>query len=423
MSFALHGIRASGGIAIGHAHLISHARLEVAHYVVGDKDIPAELRRFDQAVNAVREELETLHHNLESTAPAELGAFLDVHSMILKDPMLSNAPRNLIVERGCNAEWALVQQMDSLLEEFDKVDDAYLRERKNDVVQVVERILKALLGHRAQNPAHFAGEDSMIVVAHDLSPADMILFKQHRFGGFVTDVGGVTSHTAILARSLNIPAIVALHHARQTIREHEMLIVDGQQGVLIVNPDKQVLAEYRLRARELDLDRQKLKRIRTTRATTIDGATVELHANIELPQDVTEAKESGATGIGLFRTEFMFLNRGSLPDEEEQFEGYRRVAVAMDGLPVTIRTLDLGADKALAGMDRGPANPALGLRAIRLCLAEPLMFLSQLRAILRASHYGNIQLLIPMLAHAHEIDQTLSLISEAKATLDLHKLP
>ncbi len=424
MSFTLHGIRASGGIAIGHAHLISHARLEVAHYVIGDKDIPAELKRFDQAVTDVKDELETLHRNLESTAPAELGAFLDVHSMILKDPMLSSAPRALIVERGCNAEWALVQQMDMLLEEFNKVDDAYLRERKNDVVQVVERVLKALLGHRAQNPAHFAGEDSMIVVAHDLSPADMILFKQHRFGGFVTDVGGVTSHTAILARSLNIPAIVALHYARQTIREHEMLIIDGPQGVLIVDPDKQVLAEYRLRARGLDLDRQKLKRIRTTRAATIDGALVELHANIELPQDVAVAKESGATGIGLFRTEFMFLNRDTLPDEEEQFEGYRRVAVAMDGLPVTIRTLDLGADKALSNsVERGPANPALGLRAIRLCLAEPLMFLSQLRAILRASHYGNIQLLIPMLAHAHEIDQTLALIAEAKATLDLRGLP
>jgi phosphoenolpyruvate-protein phosphotransferase (PTS system enzyme I) len=423
MSFTLHGIRASGGIAIGHAHLISHARLEVAHYLVGDKDIPAELKRFDQAVGEVRDELETLHRNLEASAPAELGAFLDVHSMILKDPMLSSAPRTLIVDRGCNAEWALVQEMDTLLEQFEKVDDAYLRERKHDVMQVVERVLKALLGHRGQPPARFAGEDSMIVVAHDLSPADMILFKQHRFGGFVTDVGGVTSHTAILARSLNLPAIVALHHARQTIREHEMLIVDGPQGVLIVNPDKQVLAEYRLRAREFDLDRQKLKRIKSTRAATIDGTEVELHANIELPQDVTVAKESGATGVGLFRTEFMFLNRDDLPDEEEQFEGYRRVAVAMDGLPVTIRTLDLGADKALSSVERSPANPALGLRAIRLCLAEPLMFLSQLRAILRASHYGNIRLLIPMLAHAHEIDQTLNLIAEAKATLDLQGQP
>jgi phosphotransferase system enzyme I (PtsI) len=419
MSFTLHGIGVSGGIAIGHAHLISHARLEVAHYVVGDKEIPAELLRFDAAIAAVRNELETLHRNLEHTAPAELGAFLDVHSMILKDAMLSNAPRDLIVERGCNAEWALVQQMDTLLEEFDKVEDPYLRERKNDVVQVVERILKALLGHHGRAPSHFAGEDSMIVVAHDLSPADMILFKQHRFGGFVTDVGGVTSHTAILARSLNIPAIVALHHARQTIRESEMVIVDGPRGVLIVSPDKQVLAEYRLRARELELDRQKLKRIRTTRAATIDGAVVELYANIELPQDVADVKESGATGIGLFRSEFMFLNRADLPDEEEQFEGYRRVAVAMDGMPVTIRTLDLGADKSINGAQRSTTNPALGLRAIRFCLAEPQMFLTQLRAILRASHYGNIRLLIPMLAHSHEIDQTLNMISEAKATLEL----
>ena len=419
MSFTLHGISVSGGIAIGHAHLISHARLEVAHYVVGDKDIPAELLRFDAAIAEVRSELETLHRNLESSAPAELGAFLDVHSMILKDAMLSIAPRKLIVDRGCNAEWALVQQMDSVLEQFDKVDDPYLRERKNDVVQVVERVLKALLGHRGKEPAHFAGEDSMIVVAHDLSPADMILFKQHHFAGFVTDVGGVTSHTAILARSLNIPAVVALHHARQTIHEDELVIVDGPQGVLIVNPDKQVLAEYRLRARGFDLERQKLKRIRTTRATTIDGELIELFANIELPQDVSEVKESGATGVGLFRSEFMFLNRSDLPDEDEQFEGYRQVAMAMEGMPVTIRTLDLGADKTINGGDRSTTNPALGLRAIRLCLAEPQMFLTQLRAILRASQYGNVRLLIPMLAHAHEIDQTLSMIRQAKETLDM----
>ena len=419
MSFTLHGIGVSGGIAIGHAHLISHARLEVAHYVVGDKDIPAELLRFDAAVTEVRDELENLHRNLETNAPAELGAFLDVHSMILKDAMLSNAPRKLIVDRGCNAEWALVQQMDVVIEQFNKVEDPYLRERKNDVVQVVERVLKALLGHRGHGPAHFAGEDSMIVVAHDLSPADMILFKQHRFAGFVTDVGGVTSHTAILARSLNIPAIVASHHARQTIHESELIIVDGPQGVLIVDPDKQVLAEYRLRSREFDLERQKLRRIRTTRPATIDGALIELHANIELPQDAAEVKESGATGIGLFRSEFMFLNRNDLPGEDEQFEGYRRVTVAMDGLPVTIRTLDLGADKTINGADRSTTNPALGLRAIRLCLAEPQMFLTQLRAILRASHYGKVRLLIPMLAHAHEIDQTLLLIRHARETLDM----
>jgi phosphotransferase system enzyme I (PtsI) len=423
MSFTLHGISVSGGIAIGHAHLISHARLKVAHYVIKDKDIPAEVLRFDAAIKEVRDELEALHRSLEWNAPTELGAFLDVHSMILKDAMLSNAPRRLIVERGCNAEWALVQQMDSVLEQFDKVDDLYLRERKNDVVQVVERVLKVLLGHPGQAPTGSIVEGDMIVVAHDLSPADMILFKHHQFAGFVTDVGGATSHTAILARSLNIPAIVALHHARQMIHENEVVIVDGPQGVLIVNPDKQVLGEYRLRARGLDLEKQKLRRIRTTRAATIDGSVIELHANIELPQDVDEVKESGATGIGLFRSEFMFLNRNDLPAEDEQFEGYRSVAKAMGGLPVTIRTLDLGADKTVNGADRSSTNPALGLRAIRLCLAEPQMFLTQLRAILRASHYGKVRLLIPMLAHAHEIDQALSFIAQAKDTLDMQGLP
>ena len=251
----------------------------------------------------------------------------------------------------------------------------------------------------------------------------MILFKQHQFAGFVTDLGGVTSHTAILARSLNIPAIVGMHHARQLIREDELLIVDGIEGVLIVNPDQQVLSEYQLRKRQIELERQKLKRLRTTPASTLDGSDVELHANIELPQDMEKVRESGATGIGLFRSEFLFLNRGDLPTEDEQFEAYREVAVAMRGQTVTIRTLDLGADKTAHSVAMSGPNPALGLRAIRLCLAEPQMFLAQLRAILRASHYGKIKLLVPMLAHAHEIDQSLKMIAQAKAELDVLGTP
>ena len=423
MSFTLHGAGVGGGIAIGQAHLISSARLEVAHYAIAPEHLELEVMRFSTAVDKVRAELEGLRRSVSAGAPAELGAFLNLHLMILDDATLSQAPRELIRSLHCNAEWALVQQMDYLVAQFDKIEDSYLRERKADVVQVVERVLKAMLNQPGGAGGAPAREGSLIVVAHDLSPADMILFKQHQYAGFVTDLGGVTSHTAILARSLDIPAIVGAHTARQMVREGELMIVDGVHGVLIVAPDALVLAEYQQRQRELELRRQKLKRIRNTPATTRDGTAVDLHANIELPQDIEQVRESGATGVGLFRSEFLFLNRDDLPGEDEQFEAYRKVAHAMRGMPVTIRTLDLGADKTVNSSARGGPNPAMGLRAIRLCLAEPQMFLTQLRAILRASHYGKIRLLIPMLAHAHEIEQALAMIAQAKQFLDEQNLP
>jgi len=415
--FTLHGAGVSGGIAIGYAHLVSAARLEVAHYDIAPEAIEEEVSRFDDAIAEVRGELIGLQANVSATAPAEMSAFLNLNLMILDDAQLSRVPRELIRSRGCNAEWALTQQMELLAQQFEQIEDAYLRERKNDIVQVVERVLKAMLGtgHAPAAPSH---EENVIVVAHDLSPADMILFKQHQFAGFATDLGGVTSHTAIVARSLNIPAIVGLHHARGLIRENELLIVDGREGVLIVNPDRQVLAEFRLRQGQLDIERQKLKSLRSTPSTTLDGVAIELQANIELPQDVHAAIEAGAAGIGLFRSEFVFLNRDDLPSEDEQFEAYRKVAEAMDGRPVTIRTLDLGADKTVNGADRAGPNPALGLRAIRFCLAEPQMFLAQLRAILRSSIHGKVRILVPMLAHVHEIEQAMTAIAQAKEQLD-----
>ena len=423
MSFTLHGSGAGGGIAIGQAHLISSARLEVAHYAIAPEHIELEVMRFSVAVEHVRAELQALRRSVPASAPTELGAFLNLHLLILDDSTLSHAPRELIRSLHCNAEWALVAQMDHLVAQFEKIEDPYLRERKADVVQVVERVLKVLMaqpGRASGAPAH---EKSLIVVAHDLSPADMILFKQHQYAGFVTDLGGVTSHTAIVARSLNIPAIVGAHTARQMVREGELVIVDGVHGVLIVAPDELVLKEYKQRQSELELARQKLKRIRATPATTRDGTAVDLHANIELPQDIEQVRESGATGVGLFRSEFLFLNRDDLPGEDEQFEAYRQVAQAMHGMPVTIRTLDLGADKTVNSSARSGPNPAMGLRAIRLCLAEPQMFLTQLRAILRASNYGKIRLLIPMLAHAHEIEQALAMIAQSKELLDEQNLP
>jgi phosphotransferase system enzyme I (PtsI) len=421
MNFVLHGHPVSSGITVGYAHLVSTARLEVAHYEVAPEAVDAEIYRFDKAMLAAQEELAALKSHIPAGSPAEFEAFLDLHRMILNDSALAQAPRELIRKRRANAEWALVQQMERLVERFDEIEDAYLRERKADVQQAVERVLKQLMGGQVLSPPAISEEEKLIVVAHDLSPADMILFKRHRFGGFVTDVGGVTSHTAIVARSLGIPAIVGLHHAYQTITEGEVLIVDGERGLLIVNPDPVVLAEYRARQVELKAERKRLARLKSTPAATVDGTPIELYANIELPQDMGEVLEAGAQGVGLFRTEFMFLNRKDLPGEEEQFEAYREVAKAMLGRPVVLRTLDLGADKALNGSGTGThtmPNPAMGLRAIRFCLAEPQMFLTQLRAILRASHYGKVRILLPMLAHAHEIDQTLTLINQAKAQLD-----
>src|SRR2546429_2466470 len=425
MSFVLHGIGVTGGIAIGRAQLVSHATLEVAHYTIRADQVPAEIARLTQAIHAVQKELEGLHGAMTSgDAPAEFGAFLDVHWMILTDPTISETPKRMIAELHCNAEWALTQQMGVLVEQFDAIEDPYLRERRADVVQVVERVLKVLLGKPSGvRPA--SAEEQPILVAHDLSPADVIQFKSHHFAAFLTDLGGVTSHTAIVARSLNVPAVVATHNARTLIRENEMLIVDGGRNVVIVNPDRSVLAEYRLRQDELELEWQKLRRLRTTPATTLDDHKVELMANIELPDDLEQSLENGATGVGLFRTEFLFLNRDGLPSEDEQFEAYRAVAAGMKGQPVTIRTFDLGADKHKEGLDgltRVAPNPALGLRAIRFCLAEPRLFLTQLRAILRASRYGKVKILLPMLSSVGEIEQSLVLIAQAKESLREQKV-
>jgi phosphotransferase system enzyme I (PtsI) len=425
MNFVLHGHAVSGGITVGYAHLVSTARLEVAHYAVAEDAVEAEVQRFDAAMKTAQDELHELKAHIPADAPAEFSAFLDLHRMILNDSALSQAPRELIRSRRANAEWALVQQMERLVERFDEIDDPYLRERKADVQQAVERVLKAMMGAQTLAEPEASEEQKLIVVAHDLSPADMILFKRHRYGGFVTDVGGVTSHTAIVARSLGIPALVGLHHARQTISEGELLIVDGVQGLLVVNPDPAVLAEYRTRQQQLKAARQRLKLLKKTPAATLDGTPIELFANIELPQDTSEAIEAGAEGVGLFRTEFLFLNRKDLPSEDEQFEAYRQVVQAMQGRPVVLRTLDVGADKAMNGGDgsHNMPNPAMGLRAIRYCLAEPQIFLAQLRAILRASHYGKVKILLPMLAHVHEIEQTLILIASARQQLDERKQP
>ena len=422
MAFTLHGLGVSGGIAIGHAHLVTNTSLEVDHYQIPEEFIAREVKRFDKAVKIVRAELDALEADIKLTqrgdASADMAAFVTVHRMILEDPSFTETPRDVIARESCNAEWALKLQLDDLLAQFADVQDEYLRERKTDVRQVAERIVAALSGQDGAVPEKLRerAEDT-ILVAHDLSPADVILFKDHQVAAFVTDVGGSTSHTAILARSLAIPAIVALHTARELVREDEVIIVDGTQGVVIVDPDETVLAEYRLKQSQWKLERQKLSRIKTATAETLDGTVIELHANIELPTDLAAVKLSGATGIGLFRTEFLFMNRKDSPDEEEQLAAYKAVAEGMRGQPVVIRTLDIGADKTLDSADSGISHSALGLRAIRYCLSEPQLFNTQLRAILRASRYGDVRILIPMLVSVTELRQTIAALDIAKAQL------
>jgi phosphotransferase system enzyme I (PtsI) len=415
--FTMHGIGVSGGIAIGHAHLFAGMSAEVDHYSIAAGDVAREQRRYDRAVKEVREELQGLAESVRHGGAPELAAFMRVHVMLLDDDAFATGPREIIREQRCNAEWALRLQLDDLLGQFGDVTDPYLRERAADVRQVAERVLAALAGTQRRIPSKPVREAGSILVARDLSPADVILFRQHRFLAFVTDLGGATSHTAIVARSLGIPAIVALHHSRALIREDELIIVDGSQGVVIVNPGRRVLEEYRLKQNEARLERDKLKRLKTAPAATLDGSAVQLWANIELPSDLDAVKASGATGIGLFRSEFLFMNRRDLPDEDEQYEAYRKVVEGMKGLPVTIRTLDIGADKSVEEGESGAVNPALGLRAIRYCLSEPAVFNTQLRAILRASRHGRVQILIPMLSTWGEIHQSLDAVEYARAQL------
>ncbi|SAL42876.1 phosphoenolpyruvate-protein phosphotransferase [Caballeronia terrestris] len=428
MSFTLHGIPVSRGIAIGRAYLIAPAALDVDHYLIEPDQIGAEIARFHAAQEAVHAELDALREDLAADAPSEMGAFINVHSMILNDAMLVQETIDLVRTRRYNVEWALTEQLQILSRHFDDIEDEYLRERKADIEQVVERVLKALAGapSTASLVVHNAasnGHNEMIVVAHDIAPADMLQFKTQAFKGFVTDLGGRTSHTAIVARSLGIPASVGVQQASALIRQNDLIIVDGDHGIVIVDPAPIVLEEYSYRQSEKVLEQRKLQRLKFSPTQTLDGTKIELCANIELPDDAQTAVEAGAMGVGLFRTEFLFMNhKNRLPEEEEQFEAYKRAIELMNGRPVTIRTIDVGADKPLDSMggdgyETAP-NPALGLRAIRWSLSEPQMFMTQLRAILRASAFGPTKILIPMLAHAQEIDQTLDLIQEAKRQLD-----
>ena len=442
MTFSIHGLAVARGIAIGKAVLVASSRVDVAHYFIKPSQVEEELARITQARNTVMAEVQRLHQSVPKDAPPELPALLEVHMMLLQDEMLADGVKHWVTDRLYNAEWALTSQLEVVARQFDDMEDAYLRERKGDLEQVVERLLRHMKGLPTSLPQptgrkpstawqqdHLLDESHdapLVLVAHDLSPADMLQFKQSVFTGFVTDVGGKTSHTAIVARSLDIPAVVGARSASHMVRQDDWVIIDGDAGVIIVDPSPIILAEYAFKQRQAELERERLARLRHTPAVTLDGQSIHLLANIELPEDTQLAVEMGAVGVGLFRSEFLFMGRdGKLPDEEEQYQAYKRAVEGMQGLPVTIRSVDVGADKPLdrTVKEQAHLNPALGLRAIRWSLADPGMFLSQLRAILRAAAHGQVNLLIPMLGHAKEITQTLHWLAHARAQLDKKFIP
>jgi len=427
MTLQIFGLAVARGVAIGRAVLVASGRVDVAHYFIEPERVNAEVARLHAARDAAAAELQAIQADIPHDAPPELSAFVDVHLMLVRDDALIETAGHWVRERHYNAEWALSAQLEVLARQFDEMEDEYLRERKTDLEQVCERILSALArapGDKATSPlVASAGEDPLILVASDIAPADMLTFKRGVFSGFVTDVGGKTSHTAIVARSLDIPAVVGAREASRLIRSDDWIVIDGDAGVVIVDPPPIVLEEYRYRQRQLAVERQKLDRLRHTPAVTVDGQPVELLANIELPEDAAAAIEAGAVGVGLFRSEFLFMHRSELPSEDEQFEAYRAAVQAMRGLPVTIRTVDIGADKPLERMSvnelrhEHSLNPALGLRAIRWSLSEPAMFRAQLRAILRASAFGKVRLLVPMLAQLAEVRGTLEALERARQQL------
>ena len=433
MSFQVFGLPVSRGVAIGRAVMVASSRIDVAHYFIDELQVDGEIARVRLARDVVVGELSALQRDLPVDAPGELSALLDVHLLLLQDEALIEATKNWIRGRHYNAEWALSAQLEVLARQFDEMEDAYLRERKADVEQVVERLLRAM--DRGEHPVHsasasrvrgdFGGEDPLILVANDIAPADLLQFKRSVFTGFITDVGGKTSHTAIVARSLDIPAVVGARESSRIIRQDDWLVIDGDAGIVIINPSSIILEEYRFRQRQSQLERERLSRLRYTPAVTLDGERVELLANIESSDDAAAALEAGAVGVGLFRSEFLFMNRGGeLPGEDEQFEAYRAAVQAMQGLPVTIRTVDIGADKPMERMSinelrhEHALNPALGLRAIRWSLSEPSMFRQQLRAVLRASAYGKVKLLIPMVAHLSEVRHVFEALARARLQLD-----
>lgn len=423
MSLALSGIGVSRGIAIGKAHIILRGTVEVLESAIPEPLVEDEVVRFLKAVNCARQQLEDIRGRLPENTRVDIAGFIDTHLLMLDDATLVTTPVDLIREHGCNAEWALKLQRDAVVDVFEQIDDAYLRTRRDDVDHVINRLQRILLDDE-QDDAYNAGVplDNAIVLAYDLTPAETVLLEHQGISAFATECGGPLSHTAILARSMQIPALVGTHGLRRYIRDGETVILDGLQGILIAGTDERVLDHYRNR-QQLEQQRQlELTRLTDTPAITRDGKSITLMANIELPEDIDAVSRESASGVGLYRTEFLFMNRSAPPDEEEQYDCYVSVIEALRGKPLTIRTLDMGADKPVDGSSRSCSNPALGLRAIRLCLKDHSLFKPQLRAILRASAHGPVRLMVPMLSNTQELHQVLSLINDTRNALQRESL-
>ena len=419
MSLWLSGIGVSRGVAIGQVQHMHGADLEIPDRQILPSEIEHEITRFYGAQRRAKEQLRQVRAQIPSGTPTEIAAFIDTHLLMIEDRSLTDAVISSIREQRCNAEIALTRQRDALIAVFDQMDDPYLKTRRDDIEHVTDRVLRILMKSDRQLSSAVADGAESIVVADDITPADIILLGQQKVVAFITEYGGPLSHTAILARSMGIPAIVGLHNARRLLRDGEALIVDGEYGHAIADPDARALAFFRKRQERDAENKRKLSRLKDEPAISRDGTKITLLANIELPEEAAAAAEYGAEGVGLYRTEFLFMNRQSLPDEEEQYSAYRKVVEAVQG-PITIRTLDLGADKQVdSGRSLGPTpnNPALGLRAIRLCLREPELFRVQVRALLRAAQYGQVKIMLPMISNVQEFRQAEQLIREARDQL------
>ena len=423
MTIAIQGISISRGIAIGKVHCIKHDQIDTPEYVIQKTQIENEISRLNDAITNARSELQAIRDHIPKTTSINISEFINTHLLMLEDKALTEEPKIIIKDRLCNAEWALKLQRDALVNVFDEMADAYLSTRKDDVDHVVNRILRILL---KQKPLLDEIPDehlkNKVIVADDLTPADTVLMQHYNIAAFATEFGGATSHTAILARNLRIPAVVGLHNAKKLVKNDDIAILDGSAGIVLINPEKNILDHYRKKQKEVKKYYSSLKKIKDAPAKSIDGIPITLMANIELPDDFETVRDVGAAGVGLYRTEFLYMNRNTPPDEEEHFETYLEVIKALQGLPLTIRTVDLGADKEVDGIGRQSShirsNPALGLRAVRLCLKEPEFFRPQLRAILRASKHGPIRIMIPMLTNTQEMQQILFIINELKAELE-----
>jgi phosphotransferase system enzyme I (PtsI) len=426
MPFSLHGIGVSRGYAIGRTYLLQRNQPEITEYAIPDAIVEDEVRRFLNGLNLARKQLQDIRRRVPATASSDITAFIDTHLLMLGDASLTEAPVNLIRSLKCNAEWALKLQRDLLVQVFEDMDDPYLRTRKDDVEHVVRRVQRILV---TDDPSFLNDPDysemassrleGRVIVADDLTPADTILMQHQGVLAFVTEYGGPLSHTAILARSLGIPAVVGARNARCYLGNNEPVIVDGRQGVVLVGLDERILRYYRHKQQEERRQQRELNKLKGKPAVTRDGVTIGLQANIELPEDAVAVREVAADGVGLYRTEFLFMNRADTPDEEEHLASYLHVIKILEGSPITIRTADLGADKQVDGGRGGPVctNPALGLRAIRMCLKDLAMFRPQLRAILRASAYGPVRMMIPMLCNIQEVFQVMRLVAETKQEL------